>query len=82
MKLNELAINYPFGINIAYNIINITYYILYSSVVMKTIKNKEITGGENQADSLTNSGIGGATEFAPGHGFKLFPPGKRGVKGG
>jgi len=45
---------------------------------MKIIKNKEITGGENQTDSLTNSGIVGVTEFTPGHGFKLFPPGKRG----
>ena len=35
-------------------------------------------GGDNQADSLMNSGIGGVTEFTPGHGSKLFPPGKRG----
>ena len=78
MKLNELAIYYPFGINIAYKVINIMYNILYFSMITKIIKNKEITGGENQADSLTNSGIGGVTEFTPGHGFKLFPPGKRG----
>jgi len=73
LKLNELAIYYPFGINIAYKIINVIYNILYLSMVMKIIKNKEITGGENQADSLTNLGIGGAAEFAPGQGFLLFP---------
>lgn len=67
-----------FGINIAYKIINIMYNILYFSLVMKIIKNKEISGGDNQADSLTNSGIVGVTEFTPGHGFKLFPPLKRG----
>lgn len=69
-----------FGINIAYKIINIMYNILYISLIMtmKIIKNKEILGGDNQADSLTDSGIGGVTEFTPGHGFKLFPPGKRG----
>ena len=78
MELNGLAIYYPFGINIAYKIINIMYNILYFSVVTKIIKNKEITGGDNQAGSLTTSGIGGVTEFTPGHGFKLFPLGKRG----
>jgi hypothetical protein len=50
-------------------------------MITKIIKNKKITGGENQADSLTNSGIGGVTQFTPGHGFKLFPL-KKGVKGG